>query len=127
MKVLVIAAVLAAATSFASAGAARDARALEAAEKPTTAVLADAGTLAGSGHLTALNGSNATPWTATHRETGPDFDALTDQVDPGMWLVALGVAAVALARPLGRVLRRQEQQRRAVALASTLGQQTPRN
>lgn len=127
MKVLVIAVALAAATSFASAGAARDVRALDAADKPTTAVLADAGTMTGSSHLTALNGSNTAPWTATNREASPDFEALTEQVDPGMLLIALGVAAVAVARPLGRALRRQEQQRRAVALASTLGQQSPRN
>ncbi len=127
MKVLVIAVALAAATSFASAGAARDARALEAADKPTTTVLADAGSLTGPSHLTALNGSSAAPWAAGNRDASPDFDALAEQVDPGMLLVALGVAVVALARPVGRLLRRQEQQRRAVALASTLGQQAPRS
>lgn len=127
MKVLVIAVALVAATSFAWAGAARDARALEATDKPTATVLADAGTLTGSTHLAALNGSNAAPWTGSNRDAGPDFEALAEQVDPGLLLAALGVAAVALARPVGRLLRRQEQQRRAVALASTLGQQTPRS
>jgi hypothetical protein len=35
--------------------------------------------------------------------------------------VGLGVVAFILSRPLARALRRQEQQRRAAALASTLG------
>ena len=36
-------------------------------------------------------------------------------------VVALGVLALFVARPISRALRRQEQQRRAIALASTLG------
>jgi hypothetical protein len=41
----------------------------------------------------------------------------------GALLIALCVAGFALSRPVGRLLRRHEQQRRATALASTLGHQ----
>lgn len=120
MKALVIAAALVASTSIASAGAARDARPVDAVDKTTATVIADAGRIGTTG-LTSLNG-NATRWTPATRDTAPDFDDMAAQVDPGMLLVVLGLAAVALARPLGRVLRRHEQHRRATALASTLGQ-----
>ena len=119
MKALVIAVAFAASSSFASAGAARDARAMEAADKTTATVIADAGRIGSTG-LTSLNG-NATPWPATDREAGTGFGSMTADIEPGLLLIALGVAAVALARPLGRALRRQEQHRRAAALASTLG------
>ena len=120
MKALVIAAVLAAFTSIAPAGAARDARPLEPVDKATATVIADAGRL-GSASLTALNGSNA-PWASTGGQAGADFDMATAPVDTGTLLIAAGVAALALARPVSRALRRQEQHRRAAALASTLGQ-----
>lgn len=119
MKALVIAAALVTASALASAGAARDARAVDAADKATTTVIADASRIGTTG-LTSLNG-NTTPWTPTAGDANPGFDNVAAQIDTGMLLVALGVAAVALARPLGRVLRRHEQHRRATALASTLG------
>jgi len=118
MKALVIAAALVASTSIASAGAARDARPTDAVDKATATVIADAGRMGTTG-LTSLNG-NANPWTPSAREAGPDVDTMATQVEPGMLLVVLGIAAVALARPVVRVLRRHEQQRRATALASTL-------
>lgn len=119
MKALVIAAALAAFTSIAPAGAAREARPLDTVDKATATVIADAGRL-GSASLTALNGSNA-PWTSAGRQTAADFDMATAPVDTGMLLVAIGITALALARPVSRALRRQEQHRRATALASTLG------
>lgn len=119
MKVLVVAAALAAFTSIAPAGAARDARPLDTVDKATATMIADAGRL-GSASLTALNGRNG-PWASTSRQTGADFDMAAAPVDTGMLLVAFGVAALALARPVGRALRRQEQHRRATALASSLG------
>lgn len=119
MKALVIAAALVTATSLAPAGAERDTRAADTADKTTTTVIADAGRIGTTG-LTSLNGA-AAPWSPTAGDADLRFDHVADQVDAGMLLVALGLAAVALARPLGRVLRRQEQHRRATALASTLG------
>jgi hypothetical protein len=119
MKALVIAVAFAASSSIASAGAARDARAMDAADKTTATVIADAGRI-GSDSLASLNGNSA-PWTPGSRESGGAFDGMTAQIEPGMWLIALAVGAFAVARPLGRALRRQEQHRRATALASTLG------
>lgn len=119
MKALVIAAALAAFTSIAPAGAARDARPLDTVDKATATVITDAGRL-GAASLTALNGSNA-PWAPTSRQAGADFDLGTAQLDAGMLLLACGVLALAVARPVSRVLRRHEQHRRATALASTLG------
>lgn len=122
MKALVIAAAFAASTSasVASAGAARDAQAPEAAGKSTATVIADAGRI-GTNSLASLNG-NTTPWAPGSREPGDSVDGLTAQVEPGLLLILLGVGAFALGRPLARALRRQEQHRRAAALASTLGQ-----
>lgn len=127
MKALVIAAAFAASTSasIASAGAAHDARAPEAADKSTATVIADASRL-GTNSLTSLNG-NTTPWTPGAREAGDVTDGLTAQVEPGLLLIALGVGALALGRPLARALRRQEQHRRAAALASTLGHHPQRH
>lgn len=119
MKVLVVAAALAVFAATASAGAARDARPQAAVEQATTTVIADAGRL-GSTSLTSLNG-NATPWTPASRQSEVDFDALAAQVDTGTLLIALGLLVIVLARPVNRMLRRQEQHRRATALASTLG------
>lgn len=120
MKALLLAAALAALSSTAVAGAARDARSQVMAEPSTTLVMADAGRL-GSASLTSLNG-NSTPWAPQSRQSESEahFDDVTAQVDLGTLLVALGVLAVALARPISRALRRQEQHRRAAALASTL-------
>ncbi|RTL42871.1 MAG: hypothetical protein EKK53_11285 [Burkholderiales bacterium] len=119
MKALVIAVAFAASTSFASAGATRDSRTMDAADKTTATVIADAGRI-GTNSLTSLNG-NAGPWTPGTRESRSGFDSVTAEIEPGMWLIALAVGAFVVARPLGRALRRQEQHRRAAALASTLG------
>lgn len=123
MKALVIAAVLAASTSLAAAGAARDARPLDAVDKSTATVIADAGRIGTTG-LASLNG-NPGPWAPTPRETDTGFGEIAAPLDSSVLLLALGAVAIAVGRPLGRALRRQEQQRRATALASTLGH-TPR-
>lgn len=120
MKAFVIAAALFGATSIAPAGAARDARAPDATAPTATAVMADAGQL-GAARLTALNGTAEAPWSTTQREAGLDLERLAE-VDAGLLLVGLGIVGIAVARPVGRVLRRHEQHRRATALASTLGQ-----
>lgn len=116
MKALVLAAAFAALSATAFAGATREVQA-----KPDTAVavIADAGRLSSTG-LTALH--DGSPWASTSRapaESG-DFGALAGQIEAGHLLVALCVLGFALSRPLGRLLRRHEQQRRANALASTL-------
>jgi hypothetical protein len=125
MKALVLAAALAALATLSStapAGAARDTR-QPVVDTATAAVIADAGRL-GSASLTSLNGN--AHWTpATTRQADTEFDTLPVPVDTGTLLVALGVVAWFVARPISRALRRQEQQRRATALASTLGH-TPR-
>lgn len=126
MKALVLAAALAALatlSSTASAGAARDVQPVVVDKTTATTVIADAGRL-GSASLTSLNGN--AHWTpATTRQADTEFDLLPIQVDTGTLLIALGVAALAIARPISRALRRQEQQRRAAALASALAH-TPR-
>ena len=119
MKALVLAAVLAAFTSIAPAGAARDVHPQAVVDKATATMMADAGRL-GSTSLSSLNG-NSNPWTPASRQSEVDFDALTAQVDTGTLLITIGLLAVALARPTSRLLRRHEQHRRATALASTLG------
>lgn len=124
MKALIIAAALAASTSLAVAGAARDARPSDAMDKSTATVIADAGRIGTTG-LASLNGTPGT-WAPAARETDAGFSDITAPADASMLLLALGVAVFAVGRPLGRALRRQEQQRRATALASTLGQ-TPRS
>lgn len=119
MKVLIIAAVLVALSSTAFAGAAREARPQA---DNTVAVIADAGRLSSAG-LTALN--DGSPWAGTPHASaeGADFGTLAAQVDTGPLLIALCVLGFALSGPIARLLRRQEQQRRASALASTLGHQ----
>ena len=121
MKALVLAAALAALSSSTPAGATREAR-QPIVDTTTATVIADAGRL-GSASLTSLNGNGH--WTPAERRIDTDFDTLPAQVDAGSLLIALSVAALALARPISRALRRQEQQRRATALASTLAH-TPR-
>ena len=122
MKALVLAAALAALSVTAPAGVARDAR-QPIADTTTATVIADAGRL-GSTSLTSLNGN--AHWTpAKHQAEPAEFELLPAQVDLGGLLLALGVVAWVLVRPISRALRRQEQQRRATALASTLGH-TPR-
>ncbi len=124
MKALVLAAALAALATLSStalAGATRDAR-QPITDTTTAAVIADAGRL-GSASLTSLNGN--AQWAPATRQADTEFDTLPVPVDTGTLLLALGVAAWGLARPISRALRRQEQQRRATALASTLGH-TPR-
>lgn len=121
MKALVLAAALAAIAapgSTALAGATtRDANAQP--EAVTTTVMADAGRL-GSNGLSALNGGSH--WTPPRHQADADvqFEAVLADLDTGTLLVGIGAIAFLLSRPLGRLLRRQEQQRRATALASTL-------
>lgn len=121
MKVLITAAVLVAlsSTAAAAAGAAREARPQA---ETTVAVIADAGRLS-SASLTTLNDGSPWPGTPHASGEGADFGSLATQIDTGPLLIALGVLGFALSGPIGRLLRRQEQQRRASALASTLGQQ----
>lgn len=118
MKALVLAAALAALSSNALAGAARDARPQALTDTTTATMMADAGRL-GSASLTALGGSRWTP-AQQQAEIDGGFEALPLDVDTGALLVGLGVVAFILSRPLARALRRQERQRRAAALASTL-------
>ena len=117
MKVLIIAAVLVALSSTAFAGAAREARPQA---DNTVAVIADAGRLSSTG-LTTLN--DGSPWAGTPHPSAEsaDFSDLATQIDTGSLLILLCVIGFALSRPIARLLRRQEQQRRASALASTLG------
>lgn len=119
MKALVLAAALAALSSTALAGAARDAQP-QIDKQKTVAVVADAGRLAATG----LTLNDAAPWAGALRSTPrSEAEVAAPQVEPGQLLVALCVLGLALWRPLARLLRRQEQQRRASALASTLGPQ----
>ena len=122
MKALVLAAALAALSVTAPAGVARDAH-QPVVDTTTAAVMADAGRIGSTG-LTSLNGG--AHWTPASHQTEPaEFDLLSAEVDTGGLLLALGVVAGVLARPISRALRRQEQQRRATAQASTLAH-TPR-
>lgn len=116
MKALVLAAALAALTASVPAGAAREAR-QPIVDTTTATMIADAGRL-GSASLTSLNGNSH--WTPATRRVEAEFEILPAQIDTGSLLIALGALALALARPVTRALRRQEQQRRAAALASTL-------
>ncbi|MEO6280405.1 hypothetical protein [Roseateles sp.] len=122
MKVLVHATILVALSSTAFAGASRDARPQA---DTTVAVIADAGRLSSAGLSTLNDGS---PWAGTRQASveGANFSDLATQVDTGPLLIALCLAGLALSRPVARLLRRQEQQRRASALASTLGHQPRR-
>ncbi|MDR7269588.1 hypothetical protein J2X20_002217 [Pelomonas saccharophila] len=119
MKALVLAAaVIAALSSSTPAGAAREAR-QPIVDTTTAAVIADAGRL-GSASLTSLNGSAHWTPATTRPAAETEFDALPVQVETGTLLIGLGAVALALARPVSRALRRQEQQRRATALASAI-------
>lgn len=120
MKVLIIAAVLVALSSTAFAGAAREASPQA---DNTVAVIADAGQLSATG-LTAIN--DGSPWAGTAHPSanGADLGSLASQIDTGPLLLALCVLGFALSRSIARRLRRHEQERRASALASTLGHQS---
>ena len=98
------------------AGAARETRPEAVIDTATATLIADAGLL-GSASLTALNGSRWSP-AAQQAEVPAQFDR--PEVDTTTLVMGVGVFAFLLLRPLGRALRRQAQQRRAVALASTL-------
>lgn len=127
MKALILAAALAALSSTALAGAAHDPRLPATVDATTATVIADAGRL-GSASLTALNGNNS-HWTPAEREAQADaapFETLVPDVDTGTLVMGIGIVALLLSRPLSRLLRRQEEQRRATALASTLSQ-SPRH
>ena len=117
MKALILAAALAALSSATLAGAPREPK--EPTDDSRVAVLADAGRLSQATQATITDGS---PWAeATGASSdGAGLDSLAVPFEPGQWLILLGVAGAALARPVLRHLRRQEQQRRATALASTL-------
>lgn len=120
MKAYVLAAVLAAFTTIAPAGASRDVQQQAVIDKATAVVIADAGRL-GSTSLTSLNGSGS-PWAQPAlRQADAEFEPEAAPVSTGTLLIAGALLAAALARPLSRALRRQEEQRRAAALASTLG------
>lgn len=121
MKALFLAAALAALSSTALASAGHDARPQATTDTAAAVVIADAGRI-GSASLTGLNAGSQWPATRSAVAAGDDFGNLPARVDSGTLWVALGALAVGLARPLRRALRRQEQQRRATALASTLGQ-----
>ena len=116
MKALVLAAVLAALSSSTPAGATREAR-QPIVDTTTATMIADAGRLS-SASLTSLNGNPR--WTPANRQSDTDFEVLPAEVDTGSLLIVLAALALAAARPVSRALRRQEQQRRATALASTL-------
>lgn len=118
MKALVLAAVFAA--SILPAGASHDEQPMAAVDKATAVVIADAGRI-GSASLTSLNGGGAA-WAREPRQTDAELDTPMHPLGTGTLVIALGLAAAAVARPISRVLRRQEQSRRAAALASTLGQ-----
>jgi len=117
MKAFFLAAALVALNSTAVAGAAREASP----QAGTVTVIADAGRLS-SASLTSLNDGGGWPMAERGASVGGDFDVLNAQIDTGTLLVTLGVLGFMLSRPISRALRRQEQQRRAAALASTLGQ-----
>ena len=119
MKALVLAAALAALNAPALAGASRDAKPQALTDATTATMMADAGRL-GSASLTAFNGSRWTP-AQQQAEVDGGFDTFTADLDTGALVIGLGVVAFMLSRPLARALRRQERQRRAAALASTLG------
>jgi hypothetical protein len=118
MKALLFAAAFATLTTSALAGATRDNQALAAADSATAAVLADAGRL-GAASITALNGSR---WSGSERRAESDtaFGDTMPDIDTGTLIVGIGAIAFLLVRPVSRALRRQEHQRRAAALASTL-------
>lgn len=120
MKALVIAVALAALSITAPAGAGREAHPQAVTDTATATLIADAGRL-GSTSLTALNSNS--PWVPIQGGTtaSSDFGGIATEVDTGTLLIGLGALALGLARPVSRALRRQEQQRRAAALASTLG------
>ncbi len=117
MKALILAAALAALSSTTLAGAPREPK--EPTNDSRVAVLADAGRLSQATLPTITDGS---PWAEAMGSTddASGVDSLAVPFEPGQWLILLGVVGVALSRPVVRHLRRQEQQRRATALASTL-------
>ncbi|KQY90652.1 MULTISPECIES: hypothetical protein [Roseateles] len=118
MKAFVLAAALAALSSTAFAGASRDAQPQALTDTTTATVMADASRL-GSTSLAAFNGSRWTP-AQQQAEVDGQFDRLVADLDPTTLVIGLGLLALLLSRPVSRALRRQEQQRRAAALASTL-------
>lgn len=119
MKALILAAALAALQAPALAGAAHEAGKPTLTDTSTTLAMADAGRI-GSASLTAL--SPASHWTPPQEVASSrgQFEGFTD-IDLGALVSGIGVLALLLARPASRLLRRQQQQRRATALASTLG------
>ena len=121
MKALVLAAALAALSSAAIAGAAHEPRPEPVIDTATATMIADAGLL-GSASLTALNGRH---WSPAEPQVEAPAQFESPEVDTSTLVIGVGVLALLLWRPLGRALRRQAEQRRAIALASTL-QHSPR-
>ncbi|MFT7722829.1 MAG: hypothetical protein QM788_08350 [Roseateles sp.] len=115
MKALVLAVAFVVLSSSALAGASREAGGKDDAQAAT--VMTDARQL-GAAQLATLNAAGN--WAPAAPEADAGFDTLAAQLDPGTLLAALGVLALAVSRPLTRLLRRQERQRRAAALASAL-------
>ena len=118
MKAFLLAAAFAILSTSSMAGAARSDNPLAAADRTTATVIADAGRL-GSAGLTALRDNRWVPAEQRAEVNGP-FDGLVADFDTGTLLLGVGLIAFLLSRPVSRALRRQEQQRRATALASTL-------
>lgn len=126
MKAVILAAALAALSCSALAGAARETTQTGASlESPATTVVADASRL-GSASLTALDASHWSPSQDRGTTGGEPLGLLMADIDAGTLMLVLGALGLALARPLGRALQRHERQRRAAALASTLGGSTAR-
>lgn len=116
MKALILATALATLSSAALAGAAREPLPQN---EATVVAMADAGRLSTASLKSTLQDGSA--WDGHGAGAGNgSFGPLNETIEPGQWLALLLLAGVALSRPLGRLLRRQEQQRRANALASTL-------
>jgi hypothetical protein len=84
----------------------------------TPTLVADAGRV-GAASLSAWNGL---PWA----DSAPEGAGLPTPSGANLALITLGALVLILPRPLARTLRRREQQRRAVALASAL-EHTPRS
>lgn len=117
MKALLVVAAFATLSTAALAGAPSSQQAPDTAAP--VAVIADAGPL-GAPRLTALSQTDS--WESPRHPSGSGnpFAALADDIDPGTALLGLGLLALAVSRIISRLARRQEQQRRATALASTL-------
>lgn len=115
-------------SAAAHAGAPHDEQAqAKEAGMPAATLVADAGRVGTAG----LPGWQRGPWSGGTGISPADIDENGAPADLGLTtsagaanlaLITLGALALILPRPLARALRRREQQRRAAALASALGQ-----